>query len=200
MMVARLLDLRRIRAAVLACAVAVAMLFGAVGAQDEIIYEGTARLTVELVDVYGRHTGTPTYETHVKIVLAEAHPLESNPFHMSLQTEPLVNAPGEISLWSGLAAEGTFFQYWTYDFVDEGSSRFAGTLTDPHTRESIALNLMTIPVDIAPNLNMPYILAIGQGAEMVGEFAGDELAIAVEGNTTDAVHPFELQIEATRTR
>jgi len=166
-------------------------------AQDSVIYQGTATLTVGLVDVYGQFLGQQSYTTNVQASVRAADPRGSNPFELVVQSVPLVNAPGEVGLWSSLPAEGVLFQYWTYQY-DLDSGTLVGSLTNNHVAEAIALNLLTIPVEIAPNLSMPYTLAMANGTQMNGHLDDNQIQLQVSGNTTDQAHPFELAITANR--
>jgi hypothetical protein len=162
------------------------------------IYTGSATLTIELVDIYGRSQGTQTYTTNVKVVVGQAKQGESNPFYLQIDPAVMTNALGEFSLRSSLPAEGTLFQYWTYQFQQDGA--FKGSLTDNHNAEGIALNLATIPVEIAPNLQMPYLLSLARSTQIAGVFDQNQIQIQVAGNTTDMAHPFKATIRARRTQ
>jgi hypothetical protein len=169
-----------------------------VSAQDYLIYQGTATLTVGLVDVYGQFLGQQSYTTNVEAYVKAAEPRGSNPFELVVQSVPLVNAPGEVSLWSSATtAPDVLFQYWTYQY-DPASGTLVGSLTNNHVAEAIALNLLTIPVEIAPHLSMPSTLAMANGTQMNGHLDDNQLQLQVLGNTTDQAHPFELAITANR--
>lgn len=164
-------------------------------AQDRYLFRGTSVLTVELTDAYGRSLGVSEFATDVGVTLRAPYPGDPNPFMLVVQSEPLIGDAGETSIWTALPAEGTVFRYWTLD-VDATGDGFAGELTDAHAREAVALNLITIPYDVAPNLNMPYILAMAEGTRMTGSWRYDIFRVAVEGNTTDGRHPFRWEIVA----
>src|SRR3954468_10417378 len=81
-----------------------------------VVYTGVATTTVQLANIYGQAKGTFTYKTNVQIIIGpprkDLNNQESSPFRFTIQSQPLVNAPGEVSFWSSLPAEGTVFQYW----------------------------------------------------------------------------------------
>lgn len=163
--------------------------------QDRYLFRGSSVLSVELTDAYGRSLGVSEFATDVGVTLRAPYPGDPNPFMLVVQSEPLIGDAGETSLWTALPAEGTVFRYWTLD-VDATGDGFTGELTDAHTSEAVALNLVTIPYDVAPNLNMPYILAMAEGAHMTGSWRYGILRVEVEGNTTDGRHPFRWEIVA----
>ena len=190
----RLLTLKTVLSLLIVCSMSPA---SSVSAQDTFIYQGTATLTVGLVSVYGQVLGQQSYTTDVAVYVNAADPRGSNPFELIAQSTPLLNAPGEVGLWSSLPAEGVLFQYWSYQY-DPASGTFAGSLTNNHVAEAIALNLLTIPVEIAPNLWMPYTLAMDHGAQMNGYVDVNQIQLQVVGNTTDQAHPFEIAVAANR--
>jgi hypothetical protein len=177
--------------------IGISALLAAAPANAQIRYQGRAALTVELVDIFGQPVGQQTYITNVDVQLGPPDPRGTNPFELVVQSIPLVNAPGEVSLWSSLPAEGVLFQYWTYQY-DPASGTFAGALTNNHVAEAIALNLLTIPVEIAPNLPLPSTLAMANGTQMNGYVDVNQIQIQVLGNTTDQAHPFVFVVIATR--
>jgi hypothetical protein len=166
-------------------------------ANAQIRYQGTATLTVELVNLFGQPIGRQTYTTNVDMQVGPRDPRGTNPFEFVVQSNPLVNAAGEVSLWSSLPAEGVLFQYWTYRY-DPVSRTITGSLTDNHVAEAIALNLLTIPVEIAPHIWLPFTLAMANGTQMTGNGDVNQIQIEVVGNTTDQAHPFVLVVRANR--
>lgn len=189
-----MLALKTILSLIVVCSMSTA---SPVSAQDAFVYRGTTTLTVGLVNVYGQLLGQQAYTTNVEVYLGVADPRGSNPFEIIVQSSPIVNAPGEISLWSSLSAEDALFQYWAYQY-DPVSGTLVGSITNNHVAEAIALNLLTVPVEIAPHLWMPYTLAMDNGTQMNGYIDANQLQIRVAGNTTDQAHPFELAVTANR--
>jgi hypothetical protein len=168
-------------------------------AAGTLTYRGTATVRAELFDVYGRSRGVASYRTPVVVLVAAPRRApngigETNPFALVVQSEPMVNQPGEFSLWSSLPAQGIMFQYWTYEMLSE--TRFAGTLTRPHQAEAMVLNMVTLPTEIAPHLTMPYVQMMHEGTQMVGEITTDAAIIHVRGMA--GVSPFLITLEAQR--
>lgn len=176
-------------------------------AQTPVKLYGVATMNVELVNVYGQSQGVMTYQTNVAVVLNE--PLkgrETNPFSLTIQSEPLVNNPGEFSIYSALSFTDrspgdVFLQYWTYQVEQTANGAFfAGELTNNQTSVALATNGITIPVEIAPNLVMPSYLSMANGTTMQGQITNDGVSILIQGNTTNLAHPFEILIEVPTPR
>jgi hypothetical protein len=167
---------------------------------NEQVYRGTATTTVQLSNIYGASKGNFTYKTEVQVVIGPpkkslTNMSETNPFSLWLQSKPLVNAAGEISIASALPANGAIFQYWQFSGND---NNWQGVLNDNHTREALALNLITLPMDIAPNLEMPNSVAMINGTKMTGQINVNQLKIIVEGNSTGGNTLFQTEIIAQR--
>lgn len=166
------------------------------------IYTGTATTTVQLSNIYGASKGTFSYKTPVEIVFSLpkkslSNMSETNPFGLWLQSKPLANAPGEISIASALPANGTLFQYWQFT---GDNKNWQGLLTANHTNSALALNLITLPKDIAPNLEMPYPEAMAYDTKMVGQGDSTQIKIIIEGNSTGGSTPVRTEIIARLTQ
>lgn len=171
-------------------------------AQSPVEVHGIATMNVGLVNVYGQSQGTRTYQTNVSLIFDK--PLddrETNPFHLTIQSTPLVNNPGEFSIYSAMSftdntGDNVFLQYWTYQAESRADSViFAGELTNNQTSVALATNGITIPVEIAPNLVMPSYLSMANGTTIEGELSDTGVRIWIQGNTTNLAHPFEILIE-----
>lgn len=158
-------------------------------------FSGQATVTVQLINVYGQILGVQSYSTNVGVYIRPPNPGETNPFSLVIQSTPLANSPGEISLNSSLPAQGVLFQYWTYQIQN---GMLQGTLTNNHVNEAIALNSIIVPAEIAPNLWLPTPLAMANGTTMTGFINESQIQLQVIGNTTDMAHPFQIDIFANR--
>lgn len=174
----------------------------AAAAPQRLRLTGVMTMTVQIPNVYLSATRVEQFTTNVEVLVSAPQQVgshqEQNPFSLVIQSTPLVNNPGEASLWSSLAAEGIVFQYWTLTAKRDrnGNVTFTGQLTNNHVAEAIALNLITIPSELAPNLWMPFSFAIDNGATMSGTFyKKGGASIVIQGNTTDSYHPFKLEIK-----
>lgn len=166
-------------------------------------WQGVMTMTIEIPNIYLSATRVERYTTNVEILVAAPQQVgahkEQNPFNLVIQSTPLINNPGEASIWSSLPAEGIIFQYWTLTSQRDrnGNITVTGQLTNNHVQEALALNLITVPTEIAPNLTMPYTHAMANGTHMQGTFhQNGQARLVIQGNTTDTFHPFTLEIVA----
>jgi hypothetical protein len=169
--------------------------------QDRWVYTGTATTRVQVVNIFGQPTGVETYQTPVEVVRLLPGPRDPNPFFLSIQSKPLVNDPGEVSIVTAeRSGEVLYWRLQSQDNVQQQQvvTEFTGTLTDTHAREARAANLITIPEEIGPNNWQPSILAMGTGTRMSGAGNSARIQLQVEGNTTDQAHPFTVTIDVTR--
>lgn len=167
-------------------------------------FTGVMTTTVQVPNVYLTSSQVKQFQTNVEVLINYPQQVgaytEQNPFSLVIQSTPMVNNYGEASIWSSLPAEGVLFQYWSYGAEQDGNGNinFAGQLTNNHTQEALALNLITVPTEIAPNLWMPYTHAMANGTQMQGTVsANGQIHIVIQGNTTDSYRPFTLEIVAT---
>lgn len=165
---------------------------------------GVMTTTVQVPNIYLSSAQVYQFQTNVEVIIDYARQngpyAEQNPFSLVIQSTPLTNSYGEASVWSSLAAEGIIFQYWSYGAEQDGNGNinFAGELVNNHTAEALALNLITVPTEIAPNIWMPFTHAMMNGTQMQGTFYNNGQAhIVIQGNTTDSFHPFRLEIVAS---
>lgn len=174
-------------------------------AAPQQIYRGTATTNVELFDVYGQSRGVSTLQSSVEVVLTPRLDVgglqETNPFRFIIGTIPVTGgppagSPGEISLWSSLNVDGVMFQYWQFAEVTNNSWR--GSLTDSHVSEAIALNLLTVPKEIAPHLEMPMPEAMVNGTQMQMAVNGNQLTLILDGNSIGGTMPFHTEIVTQR--
>lgn len=178
--------------ALLVCAAATASVVGTAAAQDRALYTGTVTTTIQLVDVYTRPVGTPTFSTNVGAILSPARPGETNPFGLVMQSEPVANAPGEWMIWSAAPVDNDVtFQYWSYGIGDDGTLR--GQLVDNQTRAGATTNVVTAPAEIAPNVPMPMQYAMATGTTISGTFTDSRLSFVIEGRTADQLRPFRIE-------
>jgi hypothetical protein len=159
------------------------------------VYEGSAEFKVQLVGLGG---GIQTYRTNVRINVDAHHASETNPFRFTMQSRPLTNQAGEITIISGYVYNRAWMQFWNYAFDPTKAGYFEGTLTDDHLAQALGLNAMMVPYEIYPGYVTPYLVAIRKGAQMAGQFLDNQLAVAVAGNSSYGIHPFQFGILANR--
>jgi hypothetical protein len=87
-------------------------------------------------------------------------------------------------------------QYWTLQRTSE--TEFVGALTNPHTAEAIALNLINAPAQIAPGISLPWPYPMATGTELVGASDGQTLQVTVGGRSIDQAIAFLAEVQATR--
>lgn len=172
---------------------------------DEQVYRGTATTNVQLFDVFGQPKGVSTFQSAVEVVvtppLAVGGLQETNPFRFVIGTIPVVGgpppgSPGEVSLWSSANVQGVMFQYWQFAAVTNNS--WQGSLIDNHVREAVALNLLTVPKEIAPNLELPMVEAMANGTQLQIAANGNQVTFIVDGDSTGGTAPFHIEIVAQR--
>lgn len=165
----------------------------ATAAPSSATYSGATTTTIQLVDVYGRVTGTPTYRTTVEAVLSDAPSGDANPYRLWMQSTPLVNAPGEWSFASSApVGDGVHLQYWSFT-VDSTTGAVEGELTNPRTAEAIALNLITVNSEIAPGISTPFPYSMGVGTTITGTLDAQRFRFVIKGNTVDRARPFQIE-------
>jgi len=167
---------------------------------QEQLFQGVATTNVQLFDVFGQARGTFTYQVQALVVLGS--PIsgggltEANPFHLAVDPIQIVNAPGELSIRSAALSNGFMFQYWQFQLINQNS--WQGNLVNNHAAESIALNILTVPQEIAPHIEIPTSMAMANNTQMVGEVSGNQVTIVVDGNSIGGTTPFHTEIVAQR--
>jgi hypothetical protein len=164
-------------------------------------------IVIDIPDIYLQNFSRQKYTNVVNVIITPPRKIgryqETNPFSFTIETTPLVNNPGEISISSSITIDNVLFQYWT---CRTGSDRnrnttFSCSLTNNRADLAAAYNLVTVYEDIAPNLPMANTRGMANGTKMSGIFYKNGGAlINITGNTTDMYHPFAIQISVPRPR
>ncbi|WP_152421351.1 twin-arginine translocation signal domain-containing protein [Natronococcus amylolyticus] len=168
------------------------------------IYEGTAVTQVEYRDPYGQTQGAREYQFPARVVFdapkSAGGVTENNPFSFYLfSADP--GAEGALDLWSSYpavdSADGReiLFQYWE---LRTDGNELQGELTNSHTAEAAALNLINTETEIAPGISLPMPAAIVEGTALRGVFQDGSLSITVQGDVTSMNRPFICEVNATR--
>lgn len=162
-------------------------------------YAGTMTTTVRLINVYGQNLGYYTFRTNTVVYIstqAQRNGIrESNPFNLVIQPNPTRNAYGEANVYS--AWPFTFLaQYWRYNMTS--NTQFSGRLVNNYAAYGIALNLLTIPTEIAPSIWHPFPHEMANGTSMSGSIDSQRATIRITGNTMSLAYPFSIVINATR--
>lgn len=167
-------------------------------------YVGTMTTQVQIVNVYGQAMGTETTQHAVTIIVNDAASTllnrENNPVNLYIQTTPLVNNSGEVTLATAQPFNSVILQFWDITLNPNGTDNsLIGTLSDNHNAQGAALNLLTVTAEIAPGIVMPYPYAIANGTQMAAVYDEDEIILRALGNTIDMQHPFQIDMQAVAT-
>lgn len=130
------------------------------------------------------------YEIHSALGYAEVPGQE---IRSPITGEPVDSSAGGTHETTG---GGLTLQYWTLQ--QTGQTTFAGVLSDPHTAEALAVNLINAVSEIAPGILMVWFYPIAAGTQLAGRVDGNTLTMAIAGNTIDGTRPFRSDIVATR--
>lgn len=164
-------------------------------------YRGTMTVRALLTNVYGQQLGVATYQVAADVVIDRPISTvrgfrETNPFNLIISPRQLVNNYGEVSVFSAFPHDHFgFYQYWSYALQ---GNRFSGSLRNSFASHGLAVNMITLPREIAPHIWMPYSIALVEGSLITGSFGNNQVQIHIDSNTTDWANPFELDIVAAR--
>lgn len=178
----------------------------AVAQSSEATYRGSVTTTILAGDGLGETEHS--YQLDVIVVFGppKSPPgglAETNPFSLFIGPgDP--NESGHAGHWevhsAGVSGGSVVFQYWDLEQTDETS--FTGVLTDPHTQESIAANLINVETPLIPGRPQLGVntlpKAMGEGTQLTGSATQEQTVISLEGLTVDQFTHYSAQIEATR--
>ncbi|MFD5557003.1 hypothetical protein ACFWIA_24585 [Streptomyces sp. NPDC127068] len=170
-------------------------------------YRGTAKVSVDVYDHCGaggarRLADSRTYSLPGTLSLSRPRTgggfTEDNPFSLVLAVgQP--SDTGALSMWSAAVSTTSgqdltgnprdpnlLLTYWDLDW---SAGQLSGRLTDPHTREAVALNLVNWPTPLAacrPELGQlpgghPH--ALGAGTTLGGRLDTGGLSLTAQGST-----------------
>lgn len=170
-------------------------------------YVGTNTTTMQWPNVYGAYGDPQSFSTYVLVTISSPVQagglVEQNPFNVRVQ--PLNGAasePGAIDVLSASAVNGGsgefLLEYWRHQMPDQLS--FQGVLQDTHAAESVAINLVNFPHEVAPNVTVgAFPFGMGVGTQMAGAFASDfsSINVQISGSTIDQARWFYSNISAS---
>lgn len=181
-------------------------------------YEGTSRLNYQATDMYGAPLEPREINLPAQVSLNE--PLsfggltESNPFNFLIATgnpenegSPTVDE-GKITLLSALGTytpdtgREVLLQYWEVAH-DETTGELQGELTNTHSSEASAVNLLWVANaglvgGPGPTISWPY-----EGAMMQGTITDDAIGVVVHGSAFalyGGIVEFSVEIQGQRTQ
>lgn len=169
-------------------------------------YQGTAKVALNVYDYCGsgnsrRLAGSRTYAMPATLDFGKpmqgGGPTEGNPFSLALS----VGDPSQQGAMTFKSAQAynvssgqALLTYWKLQW---DGSKIEGSLTDDHTREAAALNLVNWPTPLVPcrpelgPLPNGYPHPMSTGTAIAGQVTKSSAALAAKGSTGDL--DFELQ-------
>ncbi|MDL2081754.1 hypothetical protein QNN03_35550 [Streptomyces sp. GXMU-J15] len=184
-------------------------------------YSGTASVTVGVYDYCTtdgsrRFAQSETYSLDATLDLGEPRggggETEANPFSLLLAVGQPSEA-GALSFWSSAVGTGSaqdlagnprdpdlLLTYWELEWSD---GQLSGVLTDPHTEEAVALNLLNWPsplVACRPEFgDMPggFPHAVAEGTTLDGTVDADSASLTAQGSTGDGQLEFRFEFSGS---
>lgn len=186
-------------------------------------YSGTAQVTVDVYDYCSADgsrqlADTKTYSMSTTLDLGRPRTgggeTETNPFSLLLAVGQPSEA-GAVSFWSSAVSTGSsqdlagnprdpnlLLTYWELEW-DDGD--LSGRLTDPHTEQAVALNLLNWPGLIVPcrsdlgELPGGYPHAVAADTTLGGEVDTGNATLTAQGSTGDGQLEFRFDFSGTST-
>ncbi|MCX5367155.1 hypothetical protein OG864_51745 [Streptomyces sp. NBC_00124] len=186
-------------------------------------YSGTAQVTVDVYDYCStdgsrRFADTKTYSMNATLDLSRPRTgeggTETNPFSLLLAVGQPSEA-GAVSFWSSAVSTGSsqdlagnprdpnlLLTYWELAWDD---GELSGRLTDPHTEQAVALNLLNWPSLLVPcrsdlgELPGGYPHAVAEGTTLDGEVEGGSANLTAQGSTGDGQLEFRFDFSGAST-
>ncbi|GGN79091.1 hypothetical protein GCM10011579_063080 [Streptomyces albiflavescens] len=184
-------------------------------------YSGAADISVDIYDYCNadgsrRLADSQTYSLASTLNLSRPRTggdeTEDNPFSLLFAAGDPSQA-GAVSFWS--SAVGTtsgqdlagnprdprlLLTYWDVGWSD---GELDARLTDPHTQEAVALNLLNWPSPVVAcrtdlgQLPGGYPHALASGATFAGHLDGSTASLTAEGGSTDGLIEFRFEFQGT---
>ncbi|MHB9863751.1 hypothetical protein [Streptomyces sp. YIM S03343] len=184
-------------------------------------YSGTADVSVDVYDYCStdgsrRLADTKTYSMRATLDLSRPRSgggeTEANPFSLLLAVGQPSEA-GAVSFWSSAVSTvssqdlagntrdpNLLLSYWTLQWAD---GELTGRLTDAHTEQAVALNLLNWPSLIVPcrsdlgELPGGYPHAVAEGTTLGGGLDGGSAHLTAQGSTGDGQLEFRFDFSGT---
>ncbi|MFB7243455.1 hypothetical protein ACFCYX_13440 [Streptomyces populi] len=184
-------------------------------------YSGTASISVDVYDYCStdgsrRPAGSQTYSMNSTLRLDRPRTggdqTENNPFSMLFAAGDPSQA-GAVSFWSSSVSTvssqdlagnyrdpNLLLTYWHIGWSD---GRMDATLTDPHAREAVVLNLLNWPGPLVAcrsdlgRLPGGFPHALAAGTTFTGRLDGSGASLTARGGTTDGVVQFRFTFSGT---
>lgn len=160
------------------------------------LFRGVAYVTINYTNAYGRPPGTQWFELPVTVTLANVEGPVRSPFRMTAESAPVLGVSGEFSVVTHFDTEEGIAELWR--ITPTGRDEFTGRLVATDDDELPPLNLVTVPVMVAPNVPAMIRIPMAPGTEMLGRTLGDRLLLRVGGVTREGRYPFVVDVTAFR--
>jgi len=142
------------------------------------------------------------YEIYVFItdpLISSNFTTETNPFHISIypKRNNSISEEGHIDISSSLLITSSLggnvlLQYWV---IDSNGNNVTGTLTNTHSAEAAAVNMIWAWKDIVGfKMTMPYSMA--NNAKLNGEINQDNISLEIEGESVCTSRKFKTVLTA----
>jgi hypothetical protein len=186
-------------------------------------YSGTAQVTVDVYDYCStdgsrRFADTKTYSMNTTLDLGRPRTgggeTEANPFSLLLAVGQPSEA-GAVSFWSSAVTTGSsqdlagnprdpnlLLTYWELEWDD---GELSGRLTDPHTEQAVALNLLNWPGLVVPcrsdlgELPGGYPHAVAEDTTLDGDVDDGSATLTAQGSTGDGQLEFRFDFSGAST-
>jgi hypothetical protein len=175
--------------------------------KQEVLYNGNSSMTIQYYD-YNPYSGqdvfieekTYTYNSQVfiKPPLSSSDITESNPFSMHIYPNRIsgMDNEGYLDFSSALIftvnAGYVLLQYWN---ITLNGNQLSGTLTDTHSAEATALNMIWAWDDIAGiRMTMPFAMA--NGTTLTGTISKKSISLIITGQSINTYRRFRWQVNA----
>ncbi|MFE9093503.1 hypothetical protein [Streptomyces sp. NPDC007264] len=184
-------------------------------------YSGTAEISADVYDYCGtggsrRLAESKSYSMSATLDLSRPREgggeTEDNPFSLLFAAGQPAEV-GAVSFWSSAVSTGSsqdlagnprdpnlLLTYWHLEW-DDGA--LSGRLTDPHTEQGVALNLLNWPSLIVPcrtdlgTLPGGYPHALAAGTTLKGEVDGGGASLTAQGGSGDGQVEFRLDFKGS---
>ncbi|MET9410295.1 hypothetical protein ABZX90_31740 [Streptomyces sp. NPDC002935] len=184
-------------------------------------FSGSAKISVDIYDYCTtdgsrRQAGSQTYSMNSTLDLSRPRTggdeTESNPFSMLFAAGDPSQA-GAVSFWSSAVSTTSsqdlagnprdphlLLTYWDIDWSD---GELDARLTDPHTQQAVALNLLNWSSPVVAcrsdlgQLPGGYPHALASGTTFAGRLDGSSASLTAEGSSIDGQVAFRFEFDGT---
>ncbi|WP_406375949.1 hypothetical protein OG788_40725 [Streptomyces sp. NBC_00647] len=184
-------------------------------------YSGTASISVDIYDYCTtdgsrRRADSQSYSMNSTLDLSRpktgGDETESNPFSMLFAAGDPSQA-GAVSFWSSAVSTTSsqdlagnprdphlLLTYWDIEWSDGDMN---ARLTDPHTQQAVALNLLNWPSPVVAcrsdlgRLPGGYPHALASGTTFAGRLDGSTASLSAEGSSTDGQVAFRFEFDGS---